>query len=207
MDKEHALLSSCSLIAGHEIVSSVAGIGKVNAALTASSLIERCRPDCIVNTGVAGGLGADVHMGDLVVASSCAYHDVWCGDGNEPGQVQGLPARFFSDSRLLDAARGAEMNAKVHFGLICTGDRFIETLEEDRRILEVFPDALACDMESAAIAQVCFLKGVPFISFRIVSDCYADGGHLESYGDFWNTVSDRSFESVQTLIKSFPSSI
>lgn len=207
MEKEHRALSSMSSIAGHEIISSVSGIGKVNAAVGAAELIARHQPDCIINTGVAGGLGADVHMGDVVVGARCAYHDVWCGEGNEPGQVQGLPASFGADPMLLACASSLSDSAKVHCGLICTGDRFIETIEEDRKILELFPEALACDMESAAIAQVCYLKHVPFMCFRIVSDCVADGGHDVTYGDFWNNVSDRSFALVEELIKKIPHSL
>lgn len=204
MEKEHRMLSCLSSIAGHEIIPAVSGIGKVNAALGAAELIERFHPDCIINTGVAGGLGADVHMGDVVVGAQCVYHDVWCGEGNEPGQVQGLPARYDADPELLAAASELPSGLKVHRGLICTGDRFIEKLEEDMAILHMFPEALACDMESAAIAQACHLKGVPFMSVRIVSDCVADGGHELSYKDFWANVSEVSFGIVRELIEKIP---
>lgn len=204
MEKEYRMLSGLSSIAGHEIIPAVSGIGKVNAALGAAELIAKYAPDCIINTGVAGGLGANVHMGDAVVGVQCAYHDVWCGEGNEPGQVQGLPARFDADPDLLGVARSLDPRRTVHYGLICTGDRFIEKREEDMEILRVFPDALACDMESAAFAQVCCLKGVPFMSLRIVSDCVADGGHELSYNDFWANVSEVSFGLVKELIEKIP---
>ena len=206
MQKELDILSA-ALYSSGDVRSALSGIGKVNAALATAALIRESRPDAVISIGCAGSFAEGVGVGDIIIASETAYHDVWCGPGNEPGQVQGLPASFGADPMLLACASSLSDSAKVHCGLICTGDRFIETIEEDRKILELFPEALACDMESAAIAQVCYLKHVPFMCFRIVSDCVADGGHDVTYGDFWNNVSDRSFALVEELIKKIPHSL
>ncbi|MBO6238699.1 MAG: 5'-methylthioadenosine/adenosylhomocysteine nucleosidase, partial [Bacteroidales bacterium] len=71
---------------------------------------------------------------------------------------------------------------------------------EDARVLDIYPDALACDMESAAIAQVCRHYGVPFLSFRIISDTRA-GGHdrQTAYSDFWGHISADSFAFIRQL--------
>lgn len=181
------------------------GIGKVNAALGASALIRHFVPDCLVSTGVAGGLDAAVQVTDVVAGAQVAYHDVWCGPGNEYGQVQGLPTYYEAPQdfvRQALALNGEEgMESRVHAGLICTGDRFITRRDELEAIKQRFPAALAVDMESAAIAQTCFLARVPFISFRIISDTPGVDNHLTQYEDFWGTMADRSFRTTRAFLE------
>ena len=176
------------------------GIGKAGAARTATELILRERPDCIINSGCAGGLAPSVAVGDTVLGAQTAYHDVWCGEGNLPGQVQGLPQRFDADPALLRAALSLQTAQPVRSGLICTGDQFLTSPEDDARVLGIYPDALACDMESAAIAQVCHHYGVPFLSFRIISDTRVGGHDMQAYADFWDRISDSSFHFLKQLI-------
>ena len=94
-------------IGPNEVVLAETGIGKVNAAVGAAEIIREFRPDCLVSTGVAGGIDASLRVMDVVVATEVAYHDVDCGPGNVRGQVQGLPPRFAGDPRLVAAARRA----------------------------------------------------------------------------------------------------
>ena len=179
------------------------GIGKAAAARTATEMILREHPDCIINSGCAGGLAPGVDVCDIVVGAQTAYHDVWCGEGNPWGQVQGLPQRFDADPALLRAALALQTSSPVRCGLICTGDQFLTTAEDDARVLGLYPDALACDMESAAIAQVCLHYGVPFLSFRIISDTRAGSrGHADGYADFWEHVSGESFAFLRQLTES-----
>lgn len=175
------------------------GIGKAEAARTATEMILRDRPDCIINSGCAGGLAESVSVCDIVLGEQTAYHDVWCGEGNLRGQVQGLPQRFDADPSLLAAARSLRTENPLHCGLICTGDQFISTAEEDERIRGLYPDALACDMESAAIAQVCLHYGVPFLSFRIISDTRTGGNRFSDYTGFWERIADDSFTFIREL--------
>lgn len=186
----------------------VAGIGKVNAARAATEMILRERPDCIVNSGVAGGLSSRLRVGDIVLGEAVAYHDVWCGAGNLRGQVQGMPARFAADPVLLDAARhsvgdaaagGVLPGGTLHCGLIVSGDEFVDNAESEDRIAAMYPDALACDMESAAIAQVCHAYGLPFLCMRVISD--VRGAHMETYGGFWQDVSGVSFAALRSLLR------
>ena len=147
----------------------------------------------------------DLQVTDVVAGARVAYHDVWCGDGNALGQVQGLPAVFEADARLLDCARRlAEtggLENRIHCGLICTGDQFITDRDKLADIRAAFPDVQAVDMESAAIAQTCYLYRVPFISFRIVSDTPGSEGHWQQYLDFWGTVADRSFHATKAFLE------
>lgn len=181
----------------------LAGIGKVNAACAATKLILEEHPDCIINSGVAGGIDKSLNVGDFVIGNQFAYHDIWCGEGNLRGQVQGLPQRFNADEALLKVARTLKSdNFAIHEGLIATGDQFLTTLEEEAAVKALYPDALACDMESTAIAQVCHRMGVPFLAFRAISDVVTpEKNHQELYDNFWNDLKSNSFGLVSTLIE------
>ena len=195
LDREYEQLSQ--VVAGDNIHIMRAGIGKVNAAISTIELIRRYSPDCIINTGVAGGLDNCLDIMDVVTADRICYHDVWCGYGNAAGQVQGLPVYFNCDKDLVDSAR----EFSNHVGLLCSGDQFIDSREKGREIKEKFPEALAVDMESAAIAQVCLLDNIPFMAMRVISDAPESGTNASQYKNFWKTVSDSSFKAVRGLIE------
>ena len=178
------------------------GMGKVNAALGAQAFINEYPLDCLISSGVAGGLSHELRSLDLVAASQVVYHDVWCGEGNAYGQVQGLPERFDTCAPLL--AKAAQAGAKT--GLFASGDFFISTSAEAQAILDHFPEAIAVDMESGAIAQTCHIHGVPFLSLRIISDV-AGEDHQAEYDNFWKTVADDSFEAVRRFLESLPEKI
>lgn len=181
------------------------GIGKVNAAVGASELITRVCPDAVISTGVAGGIDKSVGVMDVVASAGVVYHDVWCGEGNAYGQVQGLPPVFKGCDALCRVASSLQTATPVHLGLICSGDKFITDRAELDAIKGNFPEGLAVDMESGAIAQVCHLCGIPFISFRIISDTPGADAHWQQYENFWETMADRSFGVVRTFLESLPS--
>lgn len=153
------------------IVPVLSGIGKVNAARAATELILREDVKAIVNFGMAGALAEDLRTGDVVLGARVAYHDVWCGEGNAPGQVQGEPLFFDADPVLLRKA-SQSCGESVREGLIASGDQFFISTDEDARIRALYPDALASDMESGAVAQVCSHYAVPFLAVRIISDLH-----------------------------------
>ena len=191
-------------INGNEIVLWQCGIGKVNAAIGTMRLIEQDHPDCIISTGLAGGIDNCLHVMDVVIGSQTAYHDVWCGEGNELGQVQGLPTRFDADKQLLQCAQAASElgNYPTVTGLICTGDQFITNKASLAEIKSHFPDALACEMESAAIAHTCYLQQVPFLSIRVVSDTPGNtDNHQQQWADFLASMSDQSFHFVKNFLE------
>ena len=108
-----------------------------------------------------------------------------------------MPAVFAADEAMCHAAESlngdADNNTRIHAGLICTGDQFITNRDELDKIKGNFPAGLAVDMESAAIAQTCHIDGVPFVSFRIISDTPGVDKHIEQYENFWGEMADRSF--------------
>ncbi len=170
---------------GQEVVAVLSRIGKVAAATTATALIERFGATRIVFTGVAGGLGAGVQVGDVVVADTFLQHDM---DASPLFPRHEVPlygaARFPTDpvltDRLAAAARAALPGAGFHRGLVVSGDRFVATTAEARALQAELPDALAVEMEGAAIAQVCQDYGVPYAAVRTISDRADDAAH----GDF-----------------------
>ena len=188
----------------NEIILRQCGIGKVNAALGAAELIRAFSPDAMVSTGVAGGIDCCLGVMDVVVSTSIVYHDVWCGMGCEYGQVQGMPAVFAADEAMWRAAQSLmddEGNVtRIHAGLICTGDQFITNRDELDKIKGNFSAGLAVDMESAAIAQTCHIYGVPFVSFRIISDTPGVDKHIEQYENFWGEMANRSFDVTRRFL-------
>lgn len=189
-------------LSGKQIILLKSGIGKVNAAMQVTSLIAEMHPDYIINSGVAGGIGEGMHQGDIVVGTEACYHDVWCGEG-EWGQVQGFPLKFPANEHLLEAAKSVvKDNSQLVFGLICTGDQFISELATLQGIKRNFPDGKAVDMESAAIAQVCYAKQVPFMSLRIVSDTPGmEPDNTTQYLDFFAEAPKKTFAVLRQLLE------
>ena len=203
MDKELRQLKS--LFEGADVIVSKCGIGKVNAALGAQKMINEFHPDVIVSSGCAGGNGDEVEVQDVVVSAELAYHDVYCGTSidnrTQYGQVQGMPARFMSDPWLLQKATSLDCGVKIHAGLIVTGDWFVDSRQKMQEIVGHFPEAIAVDMESCAIAQTCYINNVPFISFRVVSDMPLKDTDASQYHDFWNTIAEHSFAVTKTFVE------
>lgn len=182
-------------IDGRDVVLAQAGIGKVNAAVTTLTLIDTFHPGLIINSGVAGGVGVAKVL-DVVVPDRVAYHDVWCGPGTEPGEADGMPL-YFRCPLPPETFEGMG----VRRGVLASGDIFVSRPEEVARIREMYPDAVACDMESAAIAQVCHIKSVPFVCVRVVSDTPGEADNAAQYADFWTAAPASTFETVRKLLR------
>lgn len=187
----------------HQIILMQCGIGKVNATIGTTELIRNYAPQCIISTGVAGGIDECLDVMDVVVSKQTVYHDVWCGMGCEHGQIQGLPTFFDGDEKLVNAAESLndKQPTKIHCGLICTGDQFITSREELNTIKKNFPAGLAVDMESCAIAHTCYIYNVPFVSFRIISDTPGVKEHIQQYEDFWGEMASRSFQVTKHFLE------
>lgn len=184
-------------ISGHNVALMECGIGKVNAAIGTVTLIDTFHPDLVINTGVAAGAGDDVAVMDSIVATNVAHHDFWC-IGEEWGRVPGCP-RLFPALTFAKAVDGSN----VKRGLIASGELFITSKEQVDGIKEHYPDVLAIDMESAAIAQGCYMRGIPFFCMRVISDtpwCHHDNSR--QYESFWDDAPRRSFSLIQKLISS-----
>lgn len=188
------------MLNGHRLVLGISGIGKVNAAVTAVEMIRLLHPDVLINTGVAGGIDTSLDVMDVVVGRRTIYHDVDCGSETLPGQLFEMPQYYEADKALYDAAMLVKTEVKLHGGLICTGDQFITNHAQLKVIKERYPEGLAVDMESCALAQVCYLYKMPFLSFRIISDTPGVENHMAQYLNFWDEMAARSFGVTRALL-------
>ncbi|KRN75193.1 hypothetical protein IV73_GL000955 [Weissella kandleri] len=169
-----------------EVVVVKSGIGKVAAAVTATLLITKFEVNYLINSGSAGALGGDLHVGDVVIANELAYFDADARVfGYEFGQVPQQPARFSTDERLSLALAQSygDQQTKVQHGMIVSGDTFINSMEQKQAIVQAFPHALAGEMEGAAVAQVAHQFAIPFAVVRAISD-NANGEAGMSYDEF-----------------------
>ncbi|MCT8390112.1 5'-methylthioadenosine/adenosylhomocysteine nucleosidase [Leuconostoc holzapfelii] len=152
---------------GHEVILTESGIGKVAAASATALMIDNFQPDLVVNTGSAGALDSDLKIGDEVVGTQVAYSDVDVTVfGYAFGQVPNKPLFYEADPTVV---KDFEQLAAVKEGLIVSGDQFVQDAAK-QRILSHFPNALVAEMEAAAVAQVAYQFGTPFIVLRGVSD-------------------------------------
>ncbi len=178
------------MIDNRELIMVLSGVGKVCAAMATQVLISAFHPDFVVSTGVAASARADILPGEVVAASFTMYHDVWCGEGNAPGQIQDYPLIYPTQRDLLTTAAAVSRGA---VGIFATGDCFIETPEDVKEIVSLDCRIVAIDMESCAVAQVCYRCAVPFIAYRLISDCPLLPESKEDYEGFIDNICDRSF--------------
>ncbi|HHK5989217.1 5'-methylthioadenosine/adenosylhomocysteine nucleosidase [Neisseria sp. P0009.S008] len=192
-------------LAGKRMVLVLSGIGKVNAAVSTSWVIHQFVPDCVINTGSAGGLGKGLKVGDVVIGETVAHHDVdVTAFGYVWGQVPQLPAAFASDENLIRQAEKAAQvfeGAAVTQGLIVSGDRFVHSSEGVAEIRSHFPEVKAVEMEAAAIAQTCHQLEVPFVIIRAVSDSADEKADI-SFEEFLKTAAVSSAKMVTEIVKS-----
>lgn len=175
---ETTIIAGCEFYQGNlngkEVILTKSGIGKVAASVATTLLLERFQPDTIINTGSAGGYSTDLNVGDIVISTEVRFHDVdLTAFGYEIGQMAQLPAAFEADKTLIDVAQQAAQTIQdinIIQGLICTGDIFMADPQKAQIARNNFPTMVACEMEAAAIAQVCHQFSVPFVIIRSLSD-------------------------------------
>lgn len=172
-------------LGGREVVLALSGVGKAAAASAAAVLAERC--DAMIMVGTAGGLGSAVNPGDVVVATELLQHDFdarplwdrWVSPSIGIARVPADPAlaeALGAAAEQVCARHRPDLAAlglgvpQVHRGLVISGDVFVATAQASARLQDELPDALAVEMEGAALAQVCHTAGVPFAVARTVSD-------------------------------------
>jgi len=213
---------------GHEIVAVLSGVGKVAAATTATLLCAELGVERCVFTGTAGGLAPKARVGDIVVAQTLLQHDMDASPLFPRYEVPFYGVdRFHADAAmsatLVDATRSALDAAAhggdelgdgldaahlrafgieapaVHAGLVVSGDRFVATGTANAELRSALPDALAVEMEGAALAQVCHDFGVPFAVVRTVSDRADDAAHV----DFLRFVDDVASRYALAIVRRF----
>lgn len=215
MDKELALLMPllgekteitvndftfhCGNVGAAQIVAMKCGIGKVNAAMGTMTMISNFAPELIINTGVAGGTGGNAGILDIVVGTRVAYHDVWCGPGTQWGDAAGCP-RFFHTADMVNSLACLQEGDTVKHGLVASGDIFVSDPEVVAHIKQLYPEVDAVDMESAAIAQVCYLRHVPFACIRVISDTPGADDNIAQYENFWEDAPQHTFDMLRHII-------
>jgi adenosylhomocysteine nucleosidase len=206
----------CGHLQGTEVVLVLSGIGKVAAAITTTLLITEFKASALLFTGVAGGLGDGVNVGDVVLATELIQHDMDASplfpryelpgrgltrlpsDPAMTGQAGSAARQALSPQALSEGGALADVHLselglsapRIHQGLILSGDRFVCTNEESQALRQAFPDALAVEMEGAAVAQVCHDLALPFAVLRVISDRADQAAHVD-FGRFVAEIAQR----------------
>lgn len=192
------------ILYGQEVVVAQCGIGKVFAAMCAQTMILAYKVDRIINTGVAGTLCDKLSILDIAVASGVVQHDMDTSPLGDPvGLISGINIVTFpsSDSlarNIIECASSIGVNC-VH-GIIASGDQFIGDKKKKEWIRSTF-DAVACEMEGAAIGHVCYVNGVEFAVVRAISDS-ASGEALMEYPEMVQKASAQSTQMIRLFLES-----
>ncbi|MCY1028637.1 5'-methylthioadenosine/adenosylhomocysteine nucleosidase [Mammaliicoccus sciuri] len=185
-----------------QVVLAQSGIGKVNAAITATLLINEFKPDLIINTGSAGSVDSELNIGDIIISNKVYYHDVNAtAFGYKLGQVPSMPEFYETDSKLIDLAKSSieQLDLNGIVGEIATGDSFIGSIDQRKVIKSNFPTASVVEMEAGAIAQTCYQYNVPIIVTRAVSDL-ADKESDVTFEEFLKVACVNSSKIVKLLL-------
>lgn len=189
-------------ISNQDVVLVESGIGKVEAGITTEHLITDCQADVVINSGSAGGIGEGLHVGDVVISTATAYHDVDATAFDYVyGQLPGKEPRFAASKKwgdaLADAGKKTGLNIKQ--GLIVSGDQFVASKDAIAKILDHFPDALSSEMEGAAVGQVATDHDVPYVVVRAMSDT----GDEDAGVSFDEFIIDAGKRSAKMLLQLF----
>ncbi|MEK3645735.1 5'-methylthioadenosine/S-adenosylhomocysteine nucleosidase [Aeribacillus sp. FSL M8-0235] len=201
-------IAGCSFMIGKynqtDTILLKSGIGKVNAAVSTTLLLERYQPDYVINTGSAGGFHESLNVGDVVISTEVRHHDVdVTAFGYEYGQVPGLPPSFKADEKLIEIA---ERKAKDISGIqtvkgaIATGDSFMNDPDKVAFVRSKFSHLYAVEMEAAAVAQVCYKFQTPFVIIRALSDIAGKESNI-SFEQFLDKAAFNSSELVLKMIE------
>lgn len=199
---------------GKDIVLVLARIGKVAAATTTTTLLTEFNVSEVLLTGVAGGVGKEVHIGDIVVGSSFIQHDLDASASNmfKKFEVPLLGVTHIpADLRLVKAATNAAQkiasdltkDSKIHVGLIGSGDQFIASKDKLLELRTSIPELLCVEMEGAACAQVCYEFQKPFVCVRTISDKADDNASV----DFMSFVENIAAPISEEIAKGFVSNL
>jgi adenosylhomocysteine nucleosidase len=178
------------------VVLARSGIGKVNAAVTTALLLDRFPVECLINTGIAGGV-SPTRSGDIVVSTDVAYSDVDLRpiDPEMPfGQMEGEPLSVPADSALIREAETVLREERIAFrsGTIVSGDQFVTSISVLDPIRRQLPHVIACEMEGMAVAVTARHFRVPFVILRGISDVVDAPGQVQDYQALSQTIADRT---------------
>lgn len=190
-------------ISGVDVVLVQCGIGKVNAARTTQILIDNIKVDYIFNIGVAGGVDESLSVGDIVIGEKLIQHDFdITAFGHNKGFIPDVGDFLPCDDYLVNLAYSVmndEKDVNVKHGVIASGDIFCTDPNMSKKINTKF-NALACEMEGASIAQVCFLSHIPFLVIRSISDC-PNNNNAVTFDEFLSMSTKVVAEAMNDLLK------
>ena len=167
------------MLCGRPVVVAQCGVGKVYAAMCAQTMILRYNPAVIVNTGVGGCLADTLSIGDIAIADHVVQHDMDTSPLGDPvGLISGLNQIYMScDPKVVECLAACATAEQIPYtrGTVASGDQFISSESKKEWIhqqfdREAYGSCVACEMEGAAIGQVCCVNGVPFGVVRAISD-------------------------------------
>lgn len=190
-------------IYGKEVVVAKCGIGKVFAALCAQTMILEYGVELIINTGVGGAISDELDIGDVAVSDFVVQHDMDTTALGDPiGLISGINVvQIAADTNIVSALCEVAKSegARCLVGTVASGDRFISGADAKKKIRDTF-GAVVCEMEGAAIGQVCYVNKVPFCVIRAVSD-KADGSSGVDYMTFVASAADKNARIVLNFLK------
>ena len=193
-------------LCGVPVVLQRLGIGKVRAASGTATLLDRYDVSEVIFTGVAGGVSDETEVMDIVVATDLLQHDygIMTDDGFIwTGAQLGTDSVYPCDEELVEMARESAVEVlgedHVFTGTVVSGDQFVSSEAYVKKLQDDF-DAMACEMEGAAVAIVCSEYGVPFVVIRSMSD-KADGKAVKTYENFMDTAADHSSNIVMNMLQ------
>lgn len=188
------------------VVVAKCGAGKVNAALCTEAMILKYAPDCIINTGVAGGLSRELNVTDIAIAENVVQHDY---DTTPLGEPLGFLSHINTvkipcSQKIIGILRDAALTlpkTTVVCGTIATGDQFINSRERKQKIINDF-NAISAEMEGGAIGHVCYANGVDFGVLRAISD-NADGSSHMDFKEFTIAAADKTVKIIKYFIENY----
>lgn len=183
------------------VVALYCGVCKVNAAIATQILIDKFDVSHIIVVGVAGGIDKVLKIGDTVIATEIAYHDV--DDGILTEYHPWMESVYFKSDELLieyckEAIKNEEFQQKIMFGRIVTGEAFI-TQDGREKIISKY-DPLCVDMETGGISHVCYANNIPFLAIRSITDTEEECG-IEAFEENCVDVSMNSIRVLKVLLE------
>ncbi|MBQ9744407.1 MAG: 5'-methylthioadenosine/adenosylhomocysteine nucleosidase [Clostridia bacterium] len=191
------------ILYGKNVVVSKCGIGKVFASMCTQTMILKYSPDLIINSGVAGTLDKELNILDAVIASSVVQHDMDTSPLGDPkGLISGINVVNFDTDKDIScklANASSDMGVNTVSGIIASGDQFIASPDKKADIFNTF-GAIACEMEGAAIGQVCYVNQVPFTVMRTISD---GKGEALDYHAFSVIAANKSMQIIKQFLLNY----
>ncbi|MDE7384370.1 MAG: 5'-methylthioadenosine/adenosylhomocysteine nucleosidase [Anaeroplasmataceae bacterium] len=188
-------------IGSQEVVLCTSGVGKVNAAMAATILIEYYNCSLILNTGIAGGISG-VETRDIILARELSYSDVDTTPfGYAYGQIPGMPKTFIPNLECIIQVKQILKRLGLNYkeAKIYSADSFVTSLEQVAKV-DTSTHCIA-EMEGAAVAQVCVKSGIDFIVLRYISDIVGKENQVSDYKAFESEMAKRSSKICLEIIK------